>query len=741
MKNDGKRLFLVMSALFSSIDPASGMMTVFRGGEDGTAEKAVHPFLRGDADGTAVGGSTQIGDPFGESPWVHAAVNHVAGPIGQARLQLLDASSEEPIDDANLRAFWQQPAANVGPDGFAISRAELVETTVALRRVYGQAFWILDESWEYRSTQKSPILLAGPRQMTPLYGAGGQLAGWRYIGPRGWSENFPVHQVLNLKMKNPACPESPIGVSPWESARVHAETEAASASFAKRLMDRNGESDPYLINKTGGMLSDEQILQMKSQWRRRVQAARNGKRDITLWSADVEMVTPKIESQDASFVAARLGDREAIFIAFGVPASMAQKMESYSIGSASDIHFLVVNTCMPEAAQIARYFAHVSELFLGYRSLGEEVMPSRRFAERRIVAQFDFSNHPAVSAAREEKFEIAKELHDRGMSWDVINDTLGLGLEPFEGSDVGFVALSRVPVREVLAMDRDDNEPEEKTAPEDELRKLLENRATAKADDERARRWARIDRGRTQWRKQFEKQFSKVLFEARRETLKNLEAELGKAAAGGAPLTKGALEIIFDLDRFTTGIVAVFRKVREALFGKAGKELFEEIGQPDLEPEYLGGDEMARFFKARENLTRDLTQEVWEEVLTDVEEGIREGESLEKMADRIRSRFQQINKVRARRIALTESTAAHETSRYLAMKQAGITHKDWLSGGDDRVRHTHRAVDGVVIPIGESWKVGAAHLMFPGDSVGGQDHPEEVINCRCVLGAAQDPNR
>jgi hypothetical protein len=59
-----------------------------------------------------------------------------------------------------------------------------------------------------------------------------------------------------------------------------------------------------------------------------------------------------------------------------------------------------------------------------------------------------------------------------------------------------------------------------------------------------------------------------------------------------------------------------------------------------------------------------------------------------------------------------------------------IQYKRWLTSHDERVRDTHRAVDGQPVPVGQSFTVGLSQLRFPGDPLGSID---ETANCRCTL--------
>jgi hypothetical protein len=95
---------------------------------------------------------------------------------------------------------------------------------------------------------------------------------------------------------------------------------------------------------------------------------------------------------------------------------------------------------------------------------------------------------------------------------------------------------------------------------------------------------------------------------------------------------------------------------------------------------------------------------------------------------------------RAETIARTEGLrSAHEGSR--AMYDQAIANGDldpkmltqeWNTAGDERVRHSHSAMQGQTQPYGAPFTSGDGNLlMYPGDA---SAPAHEVINCRCMVG-------
>jgi hypothetical protein len=81
----------------------------------------------------------------------------------------------------------------------------------------------------------------------------------------------------------------------------------------------------------------------------------------------------------------------------------------------------------------------------------------------------------------------------------------------------------------------------------------------------------------------------------------------------------------------------------------------------------------------------------------------------------------------------TLATALAGDAALAAAKALGVTHTQWLSRRDPRVRSTHVVADGQERPIGEPFKVGEFRLRFPADPAELPASWPEVANCRCSL--------
>lgn len=128
----------------------------------------------------------------------------------------------------------------------------------------------------------------------------------------------------------------------------------------------------------------------------------------------------------------------------------------------------------------------------------------------------------------------------------------------------------------------------------------------------------------------------------------------------------------------------------------------------------------------------DTTREQVRQVLL---EGMREGFGVEKMARRLEEEWEDVARVRSRRIVRTEMIAA---SNYGSLEGAKATaeaaglalKKEWIATPDDRTRDTHLGANGQQVAMNERFTVGGYGARYPGDPALPAD---ERVQCRCAV--------
>ena len=120
--------------------------------------------------------------------------------------------------------------------------------------------------------------------------------------------------------------------------------------------------------------------------------------------------------------------------------------------------------------------------------------------------------------------------------------------------------------------------------------------------------------------------------------------------------------------------------------------------------------------------------------------GIIEGESLDKIANRLCGALSTQNFNHMRTFARTAMTGAQNAGREFSLQAAydkGIdVEKEWMCTLDGHTRINHRLLDGQKRPLDKPFEAGGMKIRYPGDP---EAHPSMVYNCRCTMvGSIED---
>jgi len=137
--------------------------------------------------------------------------------------------------------------------------------------------------------------------------------------------------------------------------------------------------------------------------------------------------------------------------------------------------------------------------------------------------------------------------------------------------------------------------------------------------------------------------------------------------------------------------------------------------------------------KAAVNVPKD---QLWNKkhINSAITQGILQGESIDKISQRLAATVTDMSHTSAIRNARTITTSAQNGGRIDSYKRAegmGIKMLQvWMATLDDRTRHEHRQLDGQKRKVGEAFEAEGEKIFFPGDPAA---EPSLVWNCRCTL--------
>ena len=138
-------------------------------------------------------------------------------------------------------------------------------------------------------------------------------------------------------------------------------------------------------------------------------------------------------------------------------------------------------------------------------------------------------------------------------------------------------------------------------------------------------------------------------------------------------------------------------------------------------------DASAQRFATQVNAT------TWDQLRTALADGVREGESIADLAERVAQVMGDRIASSAETIARTQVIPAFNAGTHESWRQSGVVkRKRWLSTNDGRTRDAHVRAHGQEVGLDEPFVVDGEDLLYPGDPAGS---PENIINCRCTMTA------
>lgn len=700
-------------------------------------------WVRGEDYASTVGG--ELTDPYTQSVWVWACIQALAGQVGQVPFKISRGKRGGPeVEGGPLWELLQHPHEQL--DRFAFW--ELATAWFLLR---GECFFVcldandgvvnLTQRGIGREIRKLAIL--PPDQMVPVID-GHTLQGWRFMGSTYTSpiasQWLLPEELIHWKKPNPY--NWFRGVAPLSAALLAAKTDYATAQFCKGLMMNN--ADMGLIVSVEGNPSQEQRAQILSALRERKRKAGTADRPILL-GGGAKIEKPTVAAADMEVLAQRKFSRQEICAAFGVNQEVLGFSEDANRAvSASAFSGFIDNTVAPLLSRAESALQPLARCYSG----------SAAGMSGTLVLWFAVDSIPDRQARRRTRFVTAKDVFQgMGIPLSVLNVAFDLDLPALPHGDniylpvtleqVGVLgqAMPGAPAPQEPA-DGGDGDPESEVDPGETVQEAFKRlaralpllrtpssaappQAAADAKPQVAARggvshaYLAAIKGSEKKKKGFLRRFfldqkARVLAHLKANTKSEASDDLPNQTAEDALLTsKFAKLLTLDIE-----------------FG--GAQLAAELGIDFA----MAPSEALRYLAVRQPKIVGINTTTWDELKATLSEGIASGEGFEALAQRVSEVFADAVGRRAEVIALTETNGAINTGRMIAMREAGITHKAWITSHLENTRDTHLACEREgPIPIDDLFE--ANGLSYPGDPSG---PAHEVINCRCHLIAATDPD-
>ena len=361
-----------------------------------------------------------LANPYQQVVWVYRAINVLAEQIANVPFLFSagDRGRENLITTGPLAHFYARPHPQ-------INQYQYWELRIIWLMLRGECFRIPLYHTGGRASPRAPslksVLILDPAHFHHIV-QDHQLLGWRYTG---LGPNAPLDSQVLLpeevwfdKLPNPF--DFWRGMPPLYTANLAAQTDFASASFMKGLMDNN--ADLGLIVHTEHPLNDQQQDQIIAAINNRKRRAGTADRPLLLWNG-AQVTKPTLSSADLQFLENRKFTRSEICAAFGVPEEIVTTTDhnKYDVMSGARLNF-IENRVAPLC-----------------RRLEAEEDRTVKTLDPTATGWFDIEALPIMQEALRKRLAAAKVGFDMGIPFNHLNRFFDLGFPPFPWGNTGFL--------------------------------------------------------------------------------------------------------------------------------------------------------------------------------------------------------------------------------------------------------------------------------------------------------------
>lgn len=584
-------------------------------------------------------------------------------------------------------------------------RAQLFESYMINMHMTGEVFWeLLNDKGEYVDINELPteMYVTSREGFEAIFDdSKTKLVGWKKR-VNNKDVILDLHQVIRFYRYNPYGFR---GLAPFDVVKHAASQDLKAQVFNEAIFDNGGIPGGFI--KVKEFLSADQRKTLIDGFETRHKGPQNSGKVGLLQNESDYLFNPNTQ-QDMQYQEGRKWNRDETHAGLGVPKIKNSIYEDLQLATAlqADKSFWM-DQIIPEGRYI------------------EDVVNSRLFDGRIKETQglyclFDFSNVEALQTNATVMSEVAKTYFSIGWSRNEINERLNLGFDESDYGDVGYLPMSLVPIDQIGI------EPDPTTP--DEEKTIIRHVETKSARKEKlSRLW--IARVFTPIEQQFQAKVKKYWFDLRKEQLRLFEEATKSIKA--IPTYDELESILFNSKEWQDKL----KKVATPHLQQAAKYSLEDAADL-LGIEVWDSDDprVLRVLDNKINKIVGITDRCWKGVKATLATGIKEGETVELLADRIRSTFNNLaSPARTLTIARTETAQIASPVRHVVLTGEGVKRVEWSTAADEAVREDHDVLDGVgPVKIGHNYMDDLGRsgtLIHPSDPQGPAD---QVINCRCV---------
>lgn len=576
------------------------------------------------------------------------------------------------------------------------TRQRMMIQTVLSMAVWGSAAWIIERAGTDKRGRPRELWPVNPTHVELVPHRTDYLSHYIYRTPDGTEIPFRSDEMVWIMYPNPNDAYGPL--VPMAAARLAADVASASMVSNRELFSQGMMLGGFVTPPDASTsFTESQAQELEQLMGRRFSGQGNAHRWQVL-RYHLGLKPMNISPKDAEFIEGMNVTFRQVCRAMGVPPPLV-----------GDAEFATLANLRVYERMFWEHTGSFESDFLA-AEINRQLTPLFPAADR---VAFDLSQVVALQEDEDSRWDRADGQITKGAI--TINEWRAVeGLEPVPWGDVWWAPATSTPVETATA-------PVPATGGSAGLLGADGQRVTGGRLLSRLRDYDEEEDGlASAFREVLRRQTDAVLQRLRQKTDDTTNE---RSAAGAA---RDPFDVIKWTER-TRGAVA------SRYVAAAEKAMLLEGGALGLVEEELaalleGNATRAALESQVQTFSKRVTDTTYKRLQEALSKGLRDGDDLASLTRRVEFVFEgRINN--ARQIAQTEVTRAVTTGQMAAFTQAGVTHKEWVTQGDELVRDSHANVNPRTVPVLDNFQVGAA----AGPGPGRMGSVEEDVNCRCTL--------
>ena len=594
------------------------------------------------------------------------------------------------------------------------SQFQFLELHFTYLKTVGESYWYILRNALTKRPQEFYLLrpdlmqVVVPKQNNPL----GLVGGYVMVKPDGVKVPFEKDEIMHFKMPNPTNPYC--GMGTIEAARTYIQTEEFSSEWTRNSIFNSGRPSGIVTIK--GTIDEEQFNSFKKQFKDEYSGTKNAGKTLFIKGSDgVDYAKLGMELGELGLKELKDMTRDDIMMMFRVSKTMLGISDDVSLNNARESRaFFKESIILSEWDRLTDHltafllpsYDKTGDIYIGYE------YPDLQSGEQKI-----------------------KEWEVGFNKWLTRNDIRReRGLEPLPGGDVIRESVGLIPVL--------DNKPREpKPAPEKEPGKKPGEGGNEPPTEKPPKEEKKIKKSSKKKELERKDVFAQQLFDLQELWTPVYQEKIDDEFSAQEKEIldkhgKKSIDWLFDIEVSKQRIVGTLIPLGIQLMTEAAKLALDLAD--DTDTEFLIDERVKEYIRDRIERLADLMNTATISLLEEsIADGIKEGESLAKLKQRVRDIYTEASEIRAERIARTESLAASNEGALEAYRQSPLVNaKEWSA--NPGACEFCAKLDGKVVGLNEDFA--AKGTKVPGEEEGElvvsyEDigHPPLHPNCRCAL--------